>query len=213
MTGTREGHRAPPEREPEPETVTPPEPEAVTPPEPPVEALCRGAERLLRLAGPRVRRVRLCSGNATVLVEWHAPPGRGTGRGPGRDGRLEERAGPESALPLGDGDSPLSPMDSGGRDGPDDDTSTAADAPLRICAPCVGTFYHAPQPGAAPFVEPGDTVAAGDQVGLVEAMKLMTPVEADAPGRVVRVLVPDGTPVEFGQPLLALAPSAPPTGG
>jgi acetyl-CoA carboxylase biotin carboxyl carrier protein len=74
----------------------------------------------------------------------------------------------------------------------------------RITAPTVGVFYRAPEPGAPPFVAAGDTVAAGQQVGIVEAMKLMIPVEADRGGRVVDVLCADGEPVEFGQPLVVL---------
>lgn len=187
------------------------EPEAVVGPETVVEVLCRGAEQLLRLAGPRARRVRVCSGDATVQVEWHAPPG--SGGSPRRGGRGDGPAGPESEAGHGLADEGPPTVDAGGREQPAGASSGAEDAPLLVCAPCVGTFYHAPQPGAAPFVEPGDLVAAGDQVGLVEAMKLMTPVEAETPGRVVRVLVADGTPVEFGQPLVGMEPSPPPAGG
>jgi acetyl-CoA carboxylase biotin carboxyl carrier protein len=75
-----------------------------------------------------------------------------------------------------------------------------------ITAPLVGTFYRAPAPGARPFVEVGDDVAAGQQVAIVEAMKLMNAVEADRPGRVVEVLVPEPAPVEYGEPLFVLAP-------
>jgi len=75
-----------------------------------------------------------------------------------------------------------------------------------VIAPTVGVFYRAPSPGAAPFVEEGDTVAAGTQVGIVEAMKLMVPVEADRAGRVSKVLKSDGDPVEYGEPLIRLAP-------
>jgi acetyl-CoA carboxylase biotin carboxyl carrier protein len=87
-----------------------------------------------------------------------------------------------------------------------------ADAPAAgpdhhaVCAPLVGTFYRAPEPGAPPFVAVGDTVQAGQQVGIVEAMKLMNPIVADRPGRVVDVLVADAEPVEYGQPLVTLAP-------
>lgn len=172
-------------------------PEPVTAAEPLVEALCQGAERLLKLAGPRARRVRLRSGKAAVLVEWHAAA---------TSERPAERAGPPSEGPPGDGAEGSPAADAGRSDRSADAPSLGEGAHL-VRAPCVGTFYHAPQPGAAPFVEPGDTVAAGDQVGLVEAMKLMTPVETDTPGRVVRVLVADGTAVEFGQPLLALEPT------
>lgn len=77
---------------------------------------------------------------------------------------------------------------------------------LFVCSPMVGTFYHAPEPGARPFIGAGDVVEQGSQVGIVEAMKLMNPIESEVNGRVVEVLVPDATPVEYGQPLIALAP-------
>jgi acetyl-CoA carboxylase biotin carboxyl carrier protein len=82
----------------------------------------------------------------------------------------------------------------------------AAGTGLSIRAATVGTFYHAPEPGAAPFVRAGDDMEAGRQVGILEVMKLMTPVVADRPGRVLDFLVPDGTPVEYGQPLISFAP-------
>ncbi|TDC72092.1 hypothetical protein E1200_00260 [Actinomadura sp. GC306] len=72
----------------------------------------------------------------------------------------------------------------------------------------VGTFYSAPEPGAEPFVAVGDEVRAGQQIAILEVMKLMTPVAADRAGRVVEVLVPDGTPVEFGTGLIAVDTSA-----
>jgi acetyl-CoA carboxylase biotin carboxyl carrier protein len=82
------------------------------------------------------------------------------------------------------------------------------DEHLVIRAPLVGTFYAAPQPGSPPFVVPGDAVEKGQTLAIVEAMKLMNHVEADCVGRVVEVLVHDGQPVEFDQPLLLLAATA-----
>ncbi|MBB5872854.1 acetyl-CoA carboxylase biotin carboxyl carrier protein [Allocatelliglobosispora scoriae] len=82
---------------------------------------------------------------------------------------------------------------------------------LDICSPTVGTFFRAPQPGAAPFVAEGDRVRRGQQVGIVEAMKLMIPVEAELDGQVVAVLVGDGSSVEFGERLFAVEPVANPT--
>jgi acetyl-CoA carboxylase biotin carboxyl carrier protein len=75
-----------------------------------------------------------------------------------------------------------------------------------VVAPTVGVFYHASSPGAEPFVREGDQVLAGQQVGIVEAMKLMIPVEADRPGTVLGILKQNGADVEYGEPLLALAP-------
>jgi acetyl-CoA carboxylase biotin carboxyl carrier protein len=76
---------------------------------------------------------------------------------------------------------------------------------LEVRAPTVGTFYQAPEPGAPPFVRVGDRVQAGQQVGILEAMKLMNAIVATEPGTVTEMLVQDGTPVEYDQPLIALA--------
>jgi acetyl-CoA carboxylase biotin carboxyl carrier protein len=76
---------------------------------------------------------------------------------------------------------------------------------LVVTSPMVGTFYHAPEPGAAPFVRVGDQVRAGEQVGILEAMKLMNAVVAEIDGCVAEILVSDAAPVEFEQPLIALA--------
>lgn len=82
--------------------------------------------------------------------------------------------------------------------------SAAAPTVHTLTAPTVGVFYRSPEPGAAPFVDTGDLVGPGQQVGIVEAMKLMIPVEAERGGRVVEVLCADATAVEFGAPLFAL---------
>jgi acetyl-CoA carboxylase biotin carboxyl carrier protein len=68
----------------------------------------------------------------------------------------------------------------------------------------VGTFYRSSSPGAKSFVEVGDTVKEGDPLCIVEAMKLMNEIEADASGVVKAILVENGQPVEFGQPLFVL---------
>ncbi|MFE2351925.1 acetyl-CoA carboxylase biotin carboxyl carrier protein [Kitasatospora cineracea] len=76
-----------------------------------------------------------------------------------------------------------------------------------VRAPMVGTFYRSPEPGAPPFVSVGDTVAVGQPIGILEVMKMMSPVEADTAGRVVEILAEDGTPVEFQQRLIAVEPA------
>jgi acetyl-CoA carboxylase biotin carboxyl carrier protein len=76
-----------------------------------------------------------------------------------------------------------------------------------IKAPLVGTFYRSSQPGAPPFVNEGDTVDAGQTVGIVEAMKLMNQVQADVAGKVSKILVEDGQWVEFEQTLLLIEPA------
>ncbi|WP_440103945.1 acetyl-CoA carboxylase biotin carboxyl carrier protein [Streptosporangium sp. H16] len=143
--------------------------------------LCRCAVELIgasRSGGSGVRRVRLQAGDSSVELEW-----------------------PEAVVAVADGPVAVLPaalQPAWAVPGIDD--------AHHVCAPTVGTFYQAPEPGAPPFVGVGDTVEKGQQIGIVEAMKLMNPIEADLPGRVVEILVLDGTPVEYGQPLFAIAP-------
>lgn len=73
-----------------------------------------------------------------------------------------------------------------------------------VLAPMVGTVYLSPEPGAAPFVQPGDAVGAGDTLVLIEAMKTFNPVRSPRAGRVTRVLVSDAAPVEYGEVLMIL---------
>ena len=75
-----------------------------------------------------------------------------------------------------------------------------------VTAPMVGTFYRAPAPGEAPFVEVGTRIGVGQTVCILEAMKLMNELEAEAAGGVVEILVDNGTPVEFGQVLMRVKP-------
>jgi len=75
-----------------------------------------------------------------------------------------------------------------------------------VKSPIVGTYYEAPAPGALPFVKPGDQVAAGQVLCIIEAMKLMNEIEADASGEIVKILVKNNQPVEYGQPLFSIRP-------
>ena len=93
-----------------------------------------------------------------------------------------------AAAPTGDSDAPPQ-----GHDG---------DA---VTSPMVGTVYLAPQPGDPPFVQPGDTVNAGDTLLIIEAMKVMNPIQAPRSGKVREILVEDSQPVEFGDPLVVFA--------
>lgn len=86
---------------------------------------------------------------------------------------------------------------------------TESETSVAVTAALVGTFYHRPEPGAAPFVVEGDEVRPGQQVGIVEAMKLMNPVECPVAGRVAAVEAPDGAGVEFGQVLFRIEPGRP----
>jgi acetyl-CoA carboxylase biotin carboxyl carrier protein len=83
--------------------------------------------------------------------------------------------------------------------------SPAAEEDLHMVkSPIVGTFYESPAPGAPPFVKPGDMVQAGQVLCIIEAMKLMNEIEADVSGEVVKQLVSNSRPVEYGQPLFAI---------
>ncbi|MDQ2806179.1 MAG: acetyl-CoA carboxylase biotin carboxyl carrier protein, partial [Chloroflexota bacterium] len=74
-----------------------------------------------------------------------------------------------------------------------------------VTSPMVGTFYASPAPQEAPYVVEGDEIAVGQTVGIVEAMKMMNPIEAEVGGRVARILVRDAQGVEYGQPLIVIA--------
>ena len=79
---------------------------------------------------------------------------------------------------------------------------------LTVTSPIVGTFYRSPSPDADPYVVEGEFVKKGQVLCIVEAMKLMNEIEAEADGRIMKVLVESTTPVEFGQPLFLVDPSA-----
>lgn len=85
-------------------------------------------------------------------------------------------------------------------------TETEADAAEGhvVKAPIVGTFYRAPSPDSAPFVEVGDSVSEGDVLCIIEAMKLMNEIECETSGTIEEILVEDAEPVEFDQPLFVI---------
>jgi acetyl-CoA carboxylase biotin carboxyl carrier protein len=85
--------------------------------------------------------------------------------------------------------------------------AAAAPAPSEghvVKSPMVGTFYRSASPGAKPFVDIGDAVEPGEVLCIVEAMKLMNEIEADTAGTIKAILVENGQPVEFGQPLFVI---------
>ena len=104
------------------------------------------------------------------------------------------------ALPVPTAPLPAMPGHSGNPAAP---TLTAGEH--LVTSPMVGTFYAAPAPQEAPYVVEGDEVALGQTVGIVEAMKMMNPIEAEVAGRVARILVRDAQGVEYGQPLIVIA--------
>jgi len=85
------------------------------------------------------------------------------------------------------------------------EAAPAAPAGHTVNSPMVGTFYRSPSPSAPAFVEVGKTVKAGDVICIVEAMKMMNQIEADKSGVIEAILVEDGQPVEYDQPLIIIA--------
>ena len=75
-----------------------------------------------------------------------------------------------------------------------------------IESPMVGTFYRSPSPTSNPYVSEGDHISTGQTLCIIEAMKLMNEIEADVSGKIVQILVENGTPVEYGQPLFLVEP-------
>jgi acetyl-CoA carboxylase biotin carboxyl carrier protein len=88
----------------------------------------------------------------------------------------------------------------------DPGVTDATEAAVTIDSPMVGTFYHAPSPDAAPFVQPGDRIEADTVVCLIEAMKVFNEIKADRAGVIETILVESGQAVEFGQPLFTIKP-------
>lgn len=137
----------------------------------------RAAADLMDHSGLPPQRLRVTAGDVTVELEW-----------------------PTAGAVLAPGPTPTAvPAEEDG----DDLTARGR----LLTASMVGTFHVAPEPGAAPFVTLGDTVVPGQQVAVLEAMKLMVAVEADVAGTVLEVLVDNGTPVEYGTPLFVLGPA------
>ncbi|MBW3566641.1 MAG: acetyl-CoA carboxylase biotin carboxyl carrier protein [Proteobacteria bacterium] len=84
------------------------------------------------------------------------------------------------------------------------EAASSVPAGHQVTSPMVGTFYRAANPGAKPFVDVGASVKAGDTLCIIEAMKMMNQIESDKSGVVKAVLVDNGEPVEFGQPLFVI---------
>lgn len=151
-----------------------------------VRALCAEARSLASgLRGP-VSRVRVQAGDHAVEVEWEvagAVPAATAAPGTAASGVAGSAASQETGEPSV----------------PDEERHP-------VLAPLLGTYYRSPEPGAKPFVEEGDVVEAGQDVAIVEAMKIMNRVQADRAGRVVTILAADGEMVEFGQELMLLEP-------
>ena len=85
-------------------------------------------------------------------------------------------------------------------------SSNADEGLHEVKSPIVGTFYRAPAPDADPFVKVGDKVSVGTTLCIVEAMKLMNEIESDVSGTIVKIMVDNGTPVEYNQPMFLIKP-------
>ncbi len=147
-----------------------------------------GATVLELLAGlpqpPSVLRIR--SGETSIEVEWSS-----SGGNPEAGQATPGPPRPTTAV-----------VETPERDAADQESPTSTSY---LRAPTVGSFFRAPGPDAKSFVEVGETVAVGQQVGIVETMKLMIPVTAEMAGEIVEVLKENGDPVQYDEPLFALA--------
>jgi acetyl-CoA carboxylase biotin carboxyl carrier protein len=147
--------------------------------------VCGSVLRLLAESPKLPERIRISAQDIAVELEWRATDQQAPPQGPATTAQLIAVP-PTTEQPSSGGDSPS----------PGGDHS--------VTAATVGIFYRAPEPGAPPFVEVGDSVHVGQQIAIVEAMKLMIPVEADVDGLVREVLKGEGQPVEFGEPLFLI---------
>lgn len=202
-----------------------------------LEAVCRSATELARSMPAPPRRIRLRHGQTAVEIEWPPPPASSDGPADASAPAPAAQAAPGAPELAPAAPAPAAPETAPAAPAPAaPETAPAAAAPPRapdgsqgaagaaqaheahgaqasesrhyVFAPTVGTFYHAPEPGERPCVRVGDLVRPGQSVGVLEVMKMMNIVEADVAGRVVEIVVPDGQPVEFQQPLIALEPRA-----
>lgn len=81
---------------------------------------------------------------------------------------------------------------------------TPSTGKTEIVAPLVGTFYSSPKPETPPFIKPGDTVEPGQTICIIEAMKIFNEIESEVSGKIIEILVEDGSPVEYGQVLMTV---------
>lgn len=139
--------------------------------------VCAHTARMLSAMDAHPQSLRVQVGDVAVDIQWPVPQRNGTHPQPASTASIE------AAIPV--------PGDGGRR-------------PV-LAAQAVGVFHRRPEPGADPFVSEGDAVTVGQQVAIIEAMKLMLPVVAERAGRIAEVLKDDGEPVEYGEPLFALA--------
>ena len=100
---------------------------------------------------------------------------------------------------------PASPVSAGGEEAVEAPPPPSND--IEIKSPMVGTFYSRPEPGVEPYVRPGSRITPGKTLCIIEAMKIMNPVDSEVSGVIVEVLVEDAQPIEFGQVLFRVDPN------
>ena len=166
----------------------PPRTIAATPATGPVDEAPDLRDEVLALARSlpgELRKLTVRNGDRAIEVEWapEAPPAGSPVPAP-----------PAQGTPGGRDVQPAAPPE------------PAPEVAATVRSPLVGTFYAAPSPGADPFVRVGDEIEPGQTVGIVEAMKLMTPIVADEAGVVAEVLVGDAESVEYDQVIMRLRP-------
>ncbi len=116
-------------------------------------------------------------------------------------GTIPVQAAPGYQPPVGE---PIPPAPEPQREEPREEVPPGMEV---VKSPIVGTFYRAPSPESPPYVEVGSHVKKGDTLCIIEAMKIMNEIEAELEGKVVKILVENGQPVEFGQPLFIIDPN------
>ena len=124
----------------------------------------------------------------------------------GRRVRIRRRAG-QAAAPLPGPQWTGLPVQPGAKAPATASVPPEATGLVPIEAPMVGTFYRAPAPGADPYVKEGDYIQKGSVVCIIEAMKLMNEIETEVAGRLMKVMLENGQPVEFGQALFLVEPA------
>lgn len=152
-------------------------------------SLCQETHALLAKVGGSVQRLAVQAGAHSIVVEW--APAQVTGTTP---------LAPSAVA----GSGAVREVHASGSEEP---ASTGRHA---VVAPLVGTFYRCPEPGAKPFVEVGDVLEPSQEIGIIEAMKIMNRIVTDQPGQVVEFAVEDGEMVEFAQVIVYLDPVAEP---
>ncbi|MDP4503527.1 acetyl-CoA carboxylase, biotin carboxyl carrier protein [Nonomuraea sp. NBC_00507] len=149
-----------------------------------LRALWADAAELVRSQPGKVRRIAIRVVDQVVEIEW-PQDGEQADAGP----RPPKPVVAATAEPVGQ-----------------EEAADSAPTGHVVTAPLVGTFYRAPQPGAAPFVSVGDVVGVGETLAIVEAMKLMNKIDADVAGRIAEIYPADGEPVQYDQPLVRIVP-------